>query len=194
MSGFAVFATLRHLKMSPRKVRLVLNLVRGKGVTDALALLKFTPNAAAKPVLKLVASAAANAEENFGLERKDLFIAEIMADPGPTQKRGYFGGRSRFKPILKRSCHVSIALRERNPEPLLGAGEAADGATKSAKAGPDDKPGKAAKAEAGESSKKSAAGAKTKGDKPSGGSGARSAAQGQAKASAASKRGNVKKG
>ena len=120
--SFSVRATARYIPMSPRKVRLVLDLVRGRPVPEAVATLKFATQAAAGPVRKVVESAAANAVENYGLERDDLFVAEIMADPGPTMKRGRFGGRGRFKPRLKRSCHVSVALREISPEPLPVAG------------------------------------------------------------------------
>jgi large subunit ribosomal protein L22 len=81
-------------------------------VPEALAILKFTPKAAAGPVAKLIASAAANASEVYGLERDELVVAEIMADEGPTAKRGRFGARGRFKPLLKRSCHISVALAE----------------------------------------------------------------------------------
>ncbi len=116
---FSVYATARHIKMSPRKVRLVLDLVRGKRVEEALAILRFTPNAAAKPTAKLIASAVANADENYGLTRDELFVAEIAAGPGPTQKRGRFGARGRFKPELHRTCHISVGLRE------VGAGAAA---------------------------------------------------------------------
>jgi large subunit ribosomal protein L22 len=107
-----VRARARYIRMSPRKVRLVLGLVRGRPVPEALAILRFTPKAAAGPVAKLIASAAANAAEVYGLERDELVVAEIAADPGPTAKRGRFGARGRFKPILKRSCHVSVALAE----------------------------------------------------------------------------------
>jgi large subunit ribosomal protein L22 len=67
-------------------------------------------------VRKLIASAAANADENYGLPAEDLFVAQIAADEGPTAKRGRFGARGRFKPQLKRSCHISVALREVEPE------------------------------------------------------------------------------
>jgi large subunit ribosomal protein L22 len=66
--------------------------------------------AAAKPVSKLIRSAVANAEENYGLAADELRIAEITADAGPTLKRGRFGGRGRFKPILKRSTHLKVVL------------------------------------------------------------------------------------
>jgi large subunit ribosomal protein L22 len=112
--------------MSPRKVRLVLDVVRGRPVDEALALLKFTPNAASHPVSKVIDSAVANAEENYGLEPEELFVAEIAADPGPTLKRGRFGARGRFKPILKRTCHISVALRELEPEEFVAEGGASE--------------------------------------------------------------------
>src|SRR3990170_353318 len=100
--SFSVRATARFIPMSPRKVRLVVDLVRGRPVTEALATLRFTAKASAKPVAKVINSAAANAQENYGLEPDELIVAEISADPGPTLKRGRFGARGRFKPILKR--------------------------------------------------------------------------------------------
>lgn len=121
--SFSVRATSRYIPMSPRKVRLVLDLLRGVPVDEAQAMLGFMTQSAARPVAKLINSAAANAEENYGLMRDELFIAEISADGGPTQKRGRFGGRGRYKPLLKRSCHISVALREIDPEPLPGAEE-----------------------------------------------------------------------
>ena len=123
---FSIEAKARNLSMSATKVRLVLGIVRGKPVDEAMALLKFTTNAAAKPTRKLIASAAANAEENFGLMRDELYIAEIQAGPGRTRKKGRFGARGRFKPELSRSCHISVALREISPEPLEGLAEDAE--------------------------------------------------------------------
>lgn len=102
----------KYVRMSPRKVRLVVDLVRGMGVDEALDLLRFTNKAAAKPVAKAIESAAANAEENYGLSRGDLYIAQITADVGPTLKRGRPGARGRFKPILKRSTHIAVVLEE----------------------------------------------------------------------------------
>jgi len=98
--------------MSPQKVRLVIDQVRGKDATEALALLKFMPQRAAKSVSKLVASAVANAEENFGMNREDLYIAKIFADGGPTRRWRRFGARGRFKPILKRTSHITVVLKE----------------------------------------------------------------------------------
>lgn len=115
--SFSVRATARYIPMSPRKVRLVLDLIRGRPVEEALALLKFTPRAASRPVSKLLGSAVANAEESYGLDADELYVAEIAADSGPTLKRGRFGARGRFKPRLKRTCHISVALREIDEEP-----------------------------------------------------------------------------
>jgi large subunit ribosomal protein L22 len=111
--GLEVGAVAKYIRMSPRKVRLVVDLVRGKGVVEALAMLRLLPKAAAGPVSKVISSAAANAEENYGLSRDDLYIAQITADGGPTLRRRRFGARGRFKPILKRSAHVTVVLGER---------------------------------------------------------------------------------
>lgn len=106
-------AQLRFLSVSAQKVRLVVDLVRGRDANTALEMLRFVPNRAAEPVLKLLKSAVANAEENFGVSRDDLFVATIFADEAPTRKWRRFGARGRFKPLLRRSSHVTIVLRER---------------------------------------------------------------------------------
>lgn len=106
-----VRAVTKYVHMSSQKVRLVVDLVRGKRVNDALALLKYSTKSAARPVAKTIASAAANAEENYGLARGDLYVAKICADEGPTLKRGMFGARGRFKPLLKRSSHITVVLQ-----------------------------------------------------------------------------------
>ena len=106
-------AHLRFLPMSAQKVRLVVDLVRGKNANDALEMLRFVPKAAALPVRKLLVSAVANAEENFGVSRDDLYVAKIFADEAPTCKWRRFGARGRFKPILRRNSHVTVVLRER---------------------------------------------------------------------------------
>lgn len=105
-------AKLSNLDTSAQKARLVVDLVRGKPVSEALNILKFTPNKAAEPVHKLVRSAMANAEENFGISRDDLYIYKIFADEAPTRKWRRFGARGRFKPILRRRSHVTVVLRE----------------------------------------------------------------------------------
>ena len=106
-------AHARHISISPQKVRLVIDMVRGKGVIDALNTLKFVPNRAATPVSKVIASAMANGEENFGVSRDDLYIYRIFADDGPTRRWRRFGARGRFKPWLRRSSHITVILRER---------------------------------------------------------------------------------
>jgi large subunit ribosomal protein L22 len=106
-------AELRNCSISAQKVRLVADLIRGKKAVDALNLLKFTTKAASLPVSKTLASAVANAEENFGVSRDNLYIYTIMADEAPTRKWRRFGARGRFKPILRRSSHLTIVLREK---------------------------------------------------------------------------------
>jgi large subunit ribosomal protein L22 len=108
-----VRAHLSHLSVSAQKVRLVADLVRGKDANEALETLRFVPSHAAVPVLKLLKSAVANAEENFGVSRDELYIATIFADEAPTRKWRRFGARGRFKPVLRRSSHVTIILSER---------------------------------------------------------------------------------
>lgn len=111
-NGFDVRATHRYLPMSPQKVRLVLDQIRGEDVTEALHFLKFANKAAADPVQKLIRSAMANAEQNYGLNEDDLFVYRAYADDGPTRRWRRFGARLRFKPILRRQSHVTVILRE----------------------------------------------------------------------------------
>jgi len=106
-------AKARHIPISAQKARLVIDLVRGKDVVEALEVLSFVPNKASLPVSNLINSAIANAENNLGLNRYDLFIHHIVADVGPTRKWRRFGARGRVKPRLRRSSHLSITLRER---------------------------------------------------------------------------------
>ncbi len=106
-------AFARNVPISAQKVRLVIDLVRGKDVQEALEILRYVTNRAAHPVAKVVASAMANAEENFGISRDDLYIHKIVADNGRTRKWRRFGARGRFKPWLRRSSHITVVLRER---------------------------------------------------------------------------------
>jgi len=105
-------AQLRFLTVSAQKARLVIDLIRGKDAVQAMEILRFAPQAAAQPIGKLLASAVANAEENFGVSRDDLFVAKVFADEAPTRKWRRFGARGRFKPILRRTSHVTVILRE----------------------------------------------------------------------------------
>ncbi len=106
-------ARARFVLQAPQKVRVVIDLVRGKSATEALELLRFTPKAAAEPVAKVLRSAVANAEQNFGVSQDDLVVDQIWADEGPTRRWRRFGARGRFKPILRRSSHITVILRSR---------------------------------------------------------------------------------
>lgn len=108
-----VRAVAKYIRMSPQKVRLVVDLVRGMGVDEALDTLAFVPKAAALPIAKAIESAVASAAEQYGLSSEDLYIAEIRADDGPRLKRGRIGARARFKPILKRMSHITVVVAER---------------------------------------------------------------------------------
>ena len=110
MQTTAARAVAKYIPISAQKVRLVIDVVRGMRVDDALDYLKFMPQRAAKPVRKVIASAAANAEENFDISRDKLVISEIAADEGPTRKWRRFGARGRFKPIKRRSSHIRVGL------------------------------------------------------------------------------------
>jgi large subunit ribosomal protein L22 len=107
-------AHLSHLSVPAQKVRLVIDQIRGKGANEALDILRYTLKGAAKPVHKLLTSAIANAEENFGISRDDLIVATVFVNEAPTRKWRRFGARGRFKPLLRRSSHVTIILRERS--------------------------------------------------------------------------------
>jgi large subunit ribosomal protein L22 len=106
-------ARLSGVQISAQKMRLVLDLVRGKSAQDALNILKFEPSKAAHPVGKLVASAIANAEKNNGIAREELYVYQISADEAPTRKWRRYGARGRFKPWARRSSHVTVVLRQR---------------------------------------------------------------------------------
>ena len=106
-------ASAKQIQISAQKVRLVIDLVRGKGVVEALDQRQFVVPLASKPVFKVVRSAMINAEENFGISRNELYIHKIFADEGRTRKWRRFGARGRFKPWLRRSSHITVVLRER---------------------------------------------------------------------------------
>lgn len=108
-----VRAVARYIGLSPRKVRLVVDTVRGKPVGEALAVLRYLPNAAAREVAKVVRSAVANAEQNNHLSAEDLYIASISADEGPSLKRWRPGARGRANPIRKRSSHITVVVAEK---------------------------------------------------------------------------------
>jgi ribosomal protein L22 len=108
-----VRASARYLRVSPRKARLVADQVRGMSVLEAQELLAFSTLGSAPDISKLIASAAANAENNHELIADDMEIAEIRVDQGPTMKRWRARARGRATRIDKRTSHVSVALRPR---------------------------------------------------------------------------------
>ena len=116
MPGVEVRAVEKHIRMSPQKVRLVLDVVRGKPVREALAILEFLPKRAAGPVAKAVQSAAANAENNFNMDPDDLYIARTSADEGRTLKRWRPRARGRVNQILKRSSHITVVVAEKGAQ------------------------------------------------------------------------------
>lgn len=103
------FARARYIRISPSKVRIVLDVVRGKSVNEALAMLEAIPNASAEVTYKLIKSAAANAEVK-GLSRADLYVAEIFADGGPILKRMNPVSKGRAHRINKRTSHITVIL------------------------------------------------------------------------------------
>jgi len=108
-----VSATAKFIRRSPRKVRLVLDTVRGKDVREALAILRFMPQGAANEIASVVASAAANAENNFQMAQDELYIKKIYANEGPTFKRFRARARGQGARILKRTSHITCVVEER---------------------------------------------------------------------------------
>ena len=106
-------ATLRYARISPRKVGIVMDLIRNKPLDEALAILQYTPKAACEPLLKLVNSAAANAENNFNMDRNSLYVAECYVCPGPTLKRIMPRDHGRAYRLLKRTSHMTVVLKEK---------------------------------------------------------------------------------
>lgn len=105
-----VKASARYIRMSPHKVRRVLDQIRGRSYREALIILEFMPYRACEPVLKVLRSAAANAEHNEGLDRADLLISQAYADQGPTLKRYRPRAQGRAYQIRKPICHITIAV------------------------------------------------------------------------------------
>jgi large subunit ribosomal protein L22 len=106
-------ATAKYIRISSRKVKVVIDLIRGKNLGEALNILKLTPKAASLPVEKLLRSAAANAENNYDMNLENIYVAEIQANQGPTLKRFRARAQGRGTQILKRTSHISVVLKER---------------------------------------------------------------------------------
>ena len=107
-------ATLKYARISSRKVKIVADLIRGKNVDEALAIVKFTPKAASEIVEKLLKSAIANAENNHGMKSNNLYVAEIYANQGPTLRRIRPAAKGSAVRIRKRTSHITIVLKERD--------------------------------------------------------------------------------
>lgn len=105
-------ATAKYVRVTPRKAKKIIDMVRGKNVDDALNILKFSPQAAAKTVAKVVTSAVANAETAYRLKRDALFISEAYANAGPTLKRFRHRAMGRASRIHKRTSHITIVVQE----------------------------------------------------------------------------------
>jgi large subunit ribosomal protein L22 len=107
-----VKAVARYVPLSPQKVRLVVDQIRGQDVEESMEKLRFMPQRAAGPVAKVLRSAVANAEENYGLVREDLYVSQVYVDGAPVRKWRRFGARGRFKPLLRRASHITVILEE----------------------------------------------------------------------------------
>ncbi len=107
-------AILRYARISSRKVKIVADLIRGKKVDEALAIIKFTPKASSEVLEKLLKSAIANAENNHGMNRGNLIVSEIYANQGPTLKRIRPAAKGSAVRIRKRTCHITIVVKEEN--------------------------------------------------------------------------------
>jgi large subunit ribosomal protein L22 len=106
-------AIARHIRIAPRKIRIVIDLIRGKNVGEAFAILKYTPKVGAEVVEKVLKSAIANAEHNCDLNADALYVSEVYVDQGPTLKRIHPRSRGQAFKILKRTSHVTLVVKER---------------------------------------------------------------------------------
>lgn len=106
-------AYLKHVRMSPRKVQIVLDLIRNQPVDKAMAILKHTPKAASEHLEKLLKSAIANAENNNNMIKEDLYVSECFVCPGPTMKRVRPRAQGRAFRVLKRTSHITLVLKEK---------------------------------------------------------------------------------
>ena len=129
-----IHAQLSFSSVSAQKMRLVADLVRGKTAQQAINILTFEPSRAAQPLLKLVRSAIANAQQNSGIGFEQLYIYKLSADEAPTRKWRRFGARGRFKPVLRRNSHITVTLRQLEGVQAAPAAAAKPAAAKTAPA------------------------------------------------------------
>lgn len=113
MEAIEAKAIARHIRIAPRKIRVVIDLIRGRNIGDAYATLKFTPKIGSEILLKLLESAVANAEHNYDMNSDKLYVAAAYVDQGPTLKRIHPRSRGQAFKILKRSSHVTLVVKER---------------------------------------------------------------------------------
>ncbi len=106
-------AVAKYVRIAPRKVRVVMNLIRGKNVAEAFAILKFTPKVGADAIEKVLRSAVANAENNFDMDVDKLYVSSCFVDQGPTLKRIHPRSRGQAFKILKRTSHITVVVEER---------------------------------------------------------------------------------
>ena len=106
-------ASVKYVRISPRKVKIVCDLIRGKDVRTAMGILMATPKAASEVMVKLLKSAQANAENNFEMDPEKLYVSETHADPGPILKRFRPRAQGRAFRILKRTSHITLAVKEK---------------------------------------------------------------------------------
>ena len=104
---------LRYVRIAPRKVQIVLDLIRNQPVDKAMAILKYTPKAACEPLAKLLKSAIANAENNHSMNKDDLYVSECFVCPGPTLKRIRPRAQGRAFRVFKRTSHITLVLKEK---------------------------------------------------------------------------------
>lgn len=109
-------AIAKYIRISPRKARLVVDLIRGKKVEEALAILRFTPQISTEPVSKVLKSAIANAEHNLELSPDDLYVTKIYVDQGPTLKRIMPRAQGRADRIRKRTSHITVFVGDKKEE------------------------------------------------------------------------------
>ena len=113
-------ATLKYARISPRKVKIVLDLIRGKDAGVAMAILKNTNKSASEYLVKLLGSAIANADNNFNMDTSRLYVSECFVCPGPTLKRMQPRAQGRAFSILKRTSHVTLVVKEKNNSKEVG--------------------------------------------------------------------------
>lgn len=111
-------AIAKYVRIAPRKVRIVMNLIRGKDIADAFAILKFTPKRGATLIEKVLKSAVANAENNFDMDADKLFVSTCFVDQGPTIKRYHPRSRGQAFSILKHTSHITVVVSEKESDAI----------------------------------------------------------------------------